>query len=179
MKHFGTLFVGVIAVVALFITLTKDSTSLPPSGGTAGPLYTEYQEFDGGVKYGNSVATSSSGNVTMSGGDLRAWIKADVVVYNALGAATNRTITFAASSTIPDVLPQAGDMAKTCVYNATSGPSLVLAGGTGVDLNVSSSSATALGSTVIGAGEIGCITWVRKTVTSSAFDIGALFSSFK
>ena len=184
MKH---LIVGVLAVVALAIgalgiMFPKSVIEVIESQnlGAAGPLHTEFQEFEGGVQYGNTHTLSTSTTAgTIQAAEVRRWLKADTVVVTLTGASSNRTMTFPASSTLRDLLPRAGDMTKTCIHNATTGPAIVLAGGTGFNLNTASSSATALGSTLIGANEIGCITFIRGGATATTFDIEALFTSFK
>lgn len=178
---FATLLLVIGVLVGAYVIPTSTPpVATPPSGGSAGPLHTEYQEFEGGVQYGNTLTVSTSTTAgIIPASEFRQWLKADTVVVTLTGAASNRTITFPASSTLADALPRAGDMTKTCIHNATTGPAIVLAGGTGVNLNVSSSSASTLGSTLIGANEIGCITFIRGGATATTFDIEALFESFK
>ena len=149
-------------------------------GASAGPLHTEKQEFVGGVIYGNNIATSSSGNVTMLAGDFRSWVDADVVILSTAGAEGARTITFPASSTVSAALPNVGDMSKTCVYNATTSATTIItfAGGTGITLEVASSTASVMGSTRLSSREVGCFTFIRQDSTTSSFDISALYTAF-
>lgn len=173
--------VAVLALVIAFLGLSGKKTVevVEKIVGGGSPQHFELQEFEAGVKYGNNIATSTPGSATLTVGELKQWVDADTVVVTPTGANEEKVFTFPASSTAQHVLPQAGDSSKTCIHNATTGPSILLAGGTGTPINVASSSATALGSLRISAGEYGCITWVRGGVTSTTFDIVALFTAFK
>jgi hypothetical protein len=150
-------------------------------GASAGPVHTALQEFEGGVKYGNSVSTTTALSTAISAAEFRQWVDADVVIINPTGAAAAKTITFPASSTVSAALPQAGDMTKTCFYNATTSVAaqIIFAGGTGTPLNVASSTATVLGGANILAGEVGCFTFIRGASMPTAFDITANFTTFK
>ena len=93
MKHIITVVIGAIAVVSLFVGLTPEK----PFSGSAGPLHTELQEFEGGVKYGNTVSTSTTDSaMTLA---YSVFKNADtVIVTPTLG---DVTYTIAASSTDP------------------------------------------------------------------------------
>lgn len=170
--------VDVNAIARAVYDAVKDEL---PLGGSAGPLHTEKQEFVGGVVYGNNIATSSRGSITLTAGDFRDWVEADVVILSTEGAEGTRTLTLTASSSVPDVLPNVGDSSKTCIYNATTSATtfITFAAGTGIDFEVASSSATALGSLRIGANSFGCFTFVRENVTATTFDIAALYTAFE
>lgn len=144
-------------------------------GAAAGTTHTERQEFLGGIIQSTLVATSSQGSQTVGAAEFRRWVNSGLVEYNP-GLVAGGTITLPASSTIPDVLPKAGDRTSFCIRNSTTtaGVPLTVAGGTGLSMNVASSSATALGSTVIRTGEVGCFTMVRGSATASTFDLSAL-----
>ena len=90
------------------------------------------------------------------------------------------TLTFPASSTIPTFLPTAGDSQRTCFINGTTtaATNIVFAGGTGTTLLVASSSATALGSLVVGPQKKGCFDFTRANATATTFDVIASFVSF-
>ena len=149
-------------------------------GVAAGPTHTEKQEFLGGVEYKTLVATSSQGSQTVTAAQFRQWVNSGLVEFSP-GLVAGATLTLPASSTMPDVLPLAGDRQEFCLKNATTtaGVVVTIAGGTGLSLNVASSSATALGSAVIRTGEVGCFTLVRGSATATTFDISALFTVFQ
>jgi hypothetical protein len=149
-------------------------------GAAAGPEHTNKQIFLGGVQYGGIVATSSQGSQTITAGEFRQWVNASVASY-APGLLAGGTLTLPASSTIPDLVPRAGDRQTFCLRNATTtaGIFVTLAGGTGTNLTVASSSASALGSKVLRTGKVGCITLVRQPATASSFDIDALLTVYE
>ena len=113
--------------------------------------------------------------MTLSVSDVNGY---DTIVVNATGAATAKTVTFFASSTASTWLPTAGDMQETCFLNATTsaGVNLIFAAGTGIDLQVASS--TTMGSSAsldltISPDSTACFKFIRKAATASAFDIEA------
>jgi hypothetical protein len=179
----GVLWAAV--VVTAFIAVM--GLSRPAGGvierivGASGSTFTELVELEGGVKHGNNVSTSTFASVTVTAAEMRQWIYSDVVVINPTGAASSKTITFPASTTLSSVIPSAGDMSETCFYNATTSVAaqIVFAGGTGTPVNVASSSAATLGSTVLLAGEVGCFKFVRGAAMPTAFDITANYTAFK
>lgn len=150
------------------------------AGATAGgDTYTPTTFYDA-VKYSNPIASSSLGSsITIAASDFRNWAKASVVSY--APGLTAETLTLPASSTISDVVPKAGDRATFCVRNATSTAAsyLTFAGGTGTNLLVASSSVSALGSSLLLTGKIGCFTLVREAQTATTFDIDVLLAVFK
>ena len=82
-----------------------------------------------------------------------------------------------ASSTASTWLPAAGDRQETCFINSTTtaATTLIFAAGTGIDLEVATSTNTGGGDydLTISAGGMGCFTFIRGAETSSAFDIHA------
>lgn len=92
------------------------------------------------------------------------------------------TLTLPASSTLSAFLPTAGDWTQQCWLNATSsaGKKITFAAGTGIDLEVASSTATTQGTPglFIGPGDSACFRFIRKPATASAFDIAAQLTSF-
>lgn len=142
-------------------TLTLDG-----AGSTAGLL-----TMNGGALFSNTLSTST-GSATMNVSYLSGY---DTVIVDATGANSAKTLTFFASSTASSWLPTAGDTQRTCFVNATSGPSLIFAAGTGIDLEVATSTGGAGGAMdlTIAPNGMGCFTFVRGVVTATAFDIHA------
>lgn len=148
-------------------------------GANPGPTYTEKQEFLGGVLYGNNVASSSQGaTITFTAAEFKNWANSDFVSY-APGLLI-QTLTFPASSTLRDLLPNAGDTQKFCVRNATStaGTGTNFAAGTGIDLEVGSSTVATVGSLRLTTGATACLTLIRQVSTASTFDITVLYDAF-
>lgn len=152
----------------------------PALGGAAGFDFSQLVTFFQGTINRNQVSTSSQATaITVRAVDFRGWSKASVVSYTPNLAGL--TITLPASSTIPDVVPRPGDTQTFCIRNATTTAStpVILAGGTGLNLVVASSSATALGGKLLGTGKVGCITLVREALTTTSFDIDALLTVYQ
>ena len=152
-----------------------------------------------GVDEDTSVAFTSgisnfSGLLTLNAGQLRSYTSAtstaasmtlrvsDVVGYDTIivtptGAASAKTLTFFASSTASTWLPAAGDRQETCFINSTTtaATTLIFAAGTGIDMEVATSTNNGGGAydLTISAGGMGCFTFVRGAATASAFDIHA------
>lgn len=111
-------------------------------------------------------------------------VPADVNGYDTLILTPNVasiTLTLFASSTASTFLPTAGLSQTTCIINGTTtaAVNITLAGGTGTTLLVASSSASTLGSLVIGPQKKGCITFTRGNATATTFDIISAFTTFK
>jgi hypothetical protein len=171
--------IGVIAVVALVLggfALTRESA---PLGATPGGDFTNPVIFLSDIMRSNAVASSSQGSQTVGAAEFRRWSAASTVAFSP-GLVAGATITLPASSTVPDLVPKAGDTKTFCVRNATTttNVAVTLAGSTGINLVVASSSATALGSKVLLTGKVGCITLVRQPATATTFDIDALLTIF-
>jgi hypothetical protein len=145
--------------------------------GSSNPTVLTYQEFEGGVKFGNVLSTTTPASMTLGVADLYGY---DTVIVRPTGAASAKTLTFFASSTASHWLPIAGDTQRTCILNATttSGVTLVFAAGTGIDIQTASSSPTDL---TILPDQTACFTFIRKAqvagVTNS-FDIEANMTEF-
>lgn len=133
--------------------------------------------FDAGRldSYTNSTSTSLTSE-TMVAADFSGYTT--VVMTPNVG---NLTLTFPASSTMTTFLPAVGDTQHTCFVNGTTTANiqLILAGGTGTNLQVASSSGTVLGSTKILPGKVGCIDFVRGAQTATTFDINAALTAFQ
>ena len=178
--------IGGIAVLALIVALVGAfKPSVIPSvvnvGGSAGPTHTEKQEFLGGILNSGGVATSSlSTAVTVSANDFRGWVSSSGCVSYTPNLG-NITLTFPASSTVSDVVPKANDNATFCIRNATTTANTIItfAVGTGMNLNVASSSATVLGSTKLTPGEVGIFRIIREALTATTFDIKLLYTAFQ
>lgn len=145
-----------------------------PVGSNPGPDHYEYQQFFGGMLWGNVLSTSTPASMTMKISDVNGF---DTVIVNPTGAAANKVLTFFASSTARHWLPVAGQTQRTCFMNATgtAATTLTFAAGTGIDLQVATSTGGTGGALdlTIGAGGTGCFTFIRKAATASAFDIEA------
>ena len=148
-------------------------------GSIVGPEIFDALRFGGGVTYGSTLSTSTAASMTLRKADL---IGYDTVIVSPTGAAAAKTFTFFASSTAPDWLPIAGDTQKTCFLNATgtAATTLVFAAGTGIDLQVATSTGSAGGAfdKTISANATGCFTFIRKAATASTFDIEANLVEF-
>lgn len=164
--------IGLIAVVALVLGFAAYNKTVP-YGATPGPDHYKLQQFFGGVMNGNVLATST-GSATMVKGFLKGY---DTVIVNATGAASAKTLTFFASSTATDWLPKAGNTQTTCFMNATTtaGVTLVFAAGTGIDLQVATSTGSTGGAfdLTIQPDSTACFKFIRKAATATAFDIEA------
>ena len=78
------------------------------------------------------------------------------------------TYTLAPTSTLTSFIPNAGDRASQCIYNATStaAATITFAAGAGIDLEVATStSQTGAFDLTIGAGNMGCFEFFRKPNT--------------
>lgn len=125
--------VGVIAIMGL-----SNPVAPVPFSASAGP------DFDSPVFFrqtatpgGNVFATSSQGAVTYTAAQL---LNTSVIQHTATGALT---ATLPASSTLSTIfLPRAGD--SRTIYLTPITTNITLAGGTGTDLNMASSSTSCL-----------------------------------
>jgi hypothetical protein len=146
----------------------------------------------------SSILGTFSGLLTLDAGQLRSYTVAttttatavtlkasDVIGYDTIsvlqGGSAGLIYTFFASSTASTWLPTAGDMQETCFLNAstTATATLTFAAGTGIDLEIASSTTTggAL-TTALPADSMGCFKFVRKAATASTFDIEAAFTRY-
>ena len=171
-----------VALVALVIAIggyfVKQEVQLAGTGST----YTEVLEFLGGIVYGNSVSTTTTATTyTLTANDIapRGVLKDVILITPNTG---DLTLTFPASSTMPHVLPTVGKMAKQCWYNAstTAGIDITFAAGTGIDLEVASSTSGGQQTAVLTvlANSSVCFTYIRKPATTAAFDISVLMTRF-
>lgn len=143
-----------------------------------------------------SSTGSFAGLLTLNAGQLRSYTNststtatsqtlavADVLNYDTVIITPNTgalTLTFFASSTATTLVPTAGDLQETCFYNATTTAAapITFAAGTGIDLEVASSTATAIGSLNLASGATGCFKFFRQPSTASTFDITATYTAF-
>jgi hypothetical protein len=162
-----TIFNGTVTYTSSIVAAALSATTATFSG-----LVTH----DAGVLESYANATTTSLSTTLKASDFTGYNS--ILVTPIVG---NITLTFPASSTVSTFLPAAGDMQRTCFENSTTtaGVYITLAGGTGFDLQVASSSTTALGSTVIGPQKVGCVNFVRGKATATTFDIHAALSSYQ
>ena len=174
--------IGLVAVVALvlaFVAFTRQPT--PPAGAVSGnDFYAQLNEHAGEVNSGLLATTSNSTAETVSANEFKGWLNSSIVSYIPIATAAD-TITLPASSTLTGVLQNAGDKQAFCFRNATTtaGIYLTLAGGTGTNLLVASSSVSALGSVVVQSGKIACFTAIREPYSSTKFDIDVLMTAFQ
>lgn len=170
--------IAVLVVVLGFVFMPRVINNT--YGAVPGNDFTGQVSFAGGVVNSRLVATTSQGSsITISANEFRDWANGSIVSFKQ-GLVADATLTFPASSTVSSLVPKPGDRQTFCIRNATSTASLnvILAGSTGINLLVASSSATALGSKTIMTGKVGCITLVREPVTATTFDIDALLTMF-
>ena len=172
----GISFAMVVLAFLIFPRVTNISNQT--LGASSGTDHLGYEQFLGGVTFGNVIATTTKGTTaTLTAADMNGY---DVIVLNPNIAAAE-TITFPASSTVRNFLPKAGMTQTTCFVNAstTATAAYTFAGGTGFTLEVASSTATVLGSSAIYPRKVGCFTFVREPATATTFDILALFSAYQ
>lgn len=120
----------------------------------------------------NAIATTTTGGVaaTLSQADLLA-----AQFYSvAISQAADFTYTLPASNTLTTLLPNLGESAQWCFGNSTttSGIDLIFVAGTGIDLEMASSSGS--NQEMIGPNDSGCLTLQRKANT----DLFARFMTF-
>lgn len=130
------------------------STSHEPQayGALSGPdVYSPINFYQTATIGGNVFATSSQGTVTYTAASL---LYAQLIQHTATAAVT---ATLPASSTMTSFAPKAGDTREIFLAPITS--MVTLAGGTGTDLNTSSSTKACL------AGSICQLQFVRKSNT--------------
>lgn len=170
----------VIAVAALGFTLFGGSVKAPSLGATPGGDFFNPVSINAGVTNSTQVATTSQGSVTVTANEFRSWANASVVSFSP-GLVAGATLTLPASSTISNLVPRAGDRQTFCIRNATTTAAVpvILAGGTGTNLLVASSSVSALGSKTLLTGKLGCVTLIRQAATATTFDIDALFTAYQ
>lgn len=138
--------------------------------------------FDAGVTYSYTNSTSTTATAeTATASEIANYTT--VIMTPNVGALT---ITLPASSTLSAFLPAAGDRMEQCWYNATgtAAMNIIFAAGTGIDLEVASSTGLSAQGAVstnlsIGPGNSGCFKFIRKPATATAFDIVAQFQSFR
>lgn len=153
---------------------TGSYSNTPKLGAVTGPDYYNTLNLRGGVLFAHKYATSTAGG-TMRVSDIAGW---DTIILNPTGAASGKTLTFFASSSAKSWLPEAGDRQRTCFLNATTtdGVTITFAAGTGIDLEVSTSTgALAL---KLDPNNTTCIDFIRKVRTSSAYDITAAMTTY-
>lgn len=177
--------IGLVAIVALvlgFIAYNRvPEVQSPPNGAIAGgDFYNQINEHAGEVNSTQLSTTSNSTAETVSANEFIGWANSSIVSYIPIATAAD-TITLPASSTLKGLVSNAGDKQAFCFRNATStaNVNLTFAGGTGTNLLVASSSATALGSLVVASGKVACFTLIREPASSSKFDIDVLMTAFQ
>lgn len=132
--------------------------------------FTGLLQLDGGQlrSYTNSTSTTATAYTL---------VVADLLSYDSILMTPNTgalTLTFPASSTLSTLVPTAGDMQKTCIFNSTStaATTITLAAGTGIDLE------SATSTLAIPANGSACLTFIRQKATASSFDITVLFDRY-
>lgn len=175
-----TLVIAVVALILGGLAFVTKEPSGEPLGATPGGDFTNPVAFLAGVTNSNIVATTSQGSVTVTANEFRTWANGNMVSFSP-GLVAGATVTFPASSTVSSLVPKAGDRQTFCIRNATTTANVLLtmAGSTGINLVVASSSATALGSKVLNTGKVGCVTLIRQPATATTFDIDALLTVYQ
>lgn len=139
--------------------------------GSAGIVSSLIAQFDAGIvhSYTNSTSTLAT-TYTLTAADISNY--ESVLMTPNIGALT---LTLPASSTLAAFVPSAGDWADQCWYNATgtAAATITFVAGTGIDLEVGSSTNQVIGAPTltIGAGNSACLRYFRKPATASTFDI--------
>jgi len=166
--------VGAAVVVMVFGFMFMPRTVTQSFGANPGPDYYGVQSFFGGFLRGNYIATTTTGTAVT----LRVQDVMDKDTISVLqGGGSTLTYTFFASSTAKQWLPKAGMTQDACFLNATTtaGATLTFAAGTGIDLQVATSTGSAGGAMdlTIAPNATACFRFIRKAATASAFDIEA------
>jgi hypothetical protein len=168
----------IVAAIVVFVLMPKPIA--PPIGASSGTDHLGIEQFFGGMINKTQIASTSQGTaITVSAPEFLGWSRASMVSFSP-GLAAGTTLTLPASSTIAAVVPNAGDSQTFCIRNATTTAAtpLILAGGTGTNLLVASSSVSALGSKLILTGKVACLRLTREALTTTTFDIDALMTTF-
>lgn len=129
--------------------------------------------INAGILDSYALSTSTTGTaVTLK--------QSDILSYTTVLMTPNTsslTVTFPASSTLTSLVPTAGDVARQCWFDATTtaAATIVFAAGTGIDLEVAtSSSISGVADLTLTGNNMGCLTYLRKANT----DIVVGYSEF-
>ncbi len=134
-------------------------------------------QFDAGVLHSYPLSTSTPASLTLAASDIGNY--QSLIILPTVG---DITVTLPASSTLSALAPTAGDWQELCIVNATTSATagiITLVGGTGVNLQVASSTGSAVGVKVLRGGATGCIKFIRIGAGASALDINAALTVFK
>lgn len=176
--------IGFVAVIALLVggLALYESSKAPaqPVGAASGNDFFNQINTHAGQVNSTLLATTSQGSVTVTANEFGGWLNSSIVSYIPIATAA-ATITLPASSTLKGVLQNAGDKQSFCFRSATTtaGIYTTIAGGTGTNLLVASSSISALGGVVVMSGKVACFTAIRQPVSATAFDIDVLMTVYK
>ena len=173
--------IGGIAVLALAVAFLNGGTTIIERPLGSGSISNVLHEFLGGFVVKDNYATTTPASATLSAREAAGF--STVSFYPSVG---DVTLTLPASTTLGALLgSEAGAMKRVCYYNATTtaGIDITFASGTGVDLEVASSTTATAGiiSLVINADNSGCIEFARKSSAVGAAsdkDITARFIRF-
>lgn len=146
-----------------------NGSNASPILGAAGNDFNSLVAFYGGFVLNDNYATTTPANATLSGRETAGF--STVSFFPNVGSVT---LTTAASTTLGALLgPTPGAMKRVCYYNATTtaGIAITFVAGTGVDMEVASSTATTgtgnVGSLTILADASGCIEYQKKSSSDS------------
>ena len=159
----NTLISAGVAVLVVVLGFVFFSPQLP-LGVQPGPDQYSFAQFLGGLLRGNQTSTSTTDTATTL-------IAGDFVNYDTVLVTPNTadlTYTFTASSSLTHFVPATGDRFDQCWFNATTtaGIDLIFAAGTGIDLEVATSTGNSSAFDLsIQPGNMGCITYLRKANT--------------
>lgn len=181
------LLIGTVAVVAflgmlfLLVTKTPVPAAVTNTFGNSGTEHYELEQFNHGFQTNDSYATTTPASATLSALETAGF--STVSFYPSVGAIT---LTLPASTTLGAFLgPTPGAMKRVCYYNATttSGITITLAAGTGIDLEIASTTVTGSGpSLTLLADNTACIEYQKKssasTTAANRFDIVARLVRF-
>jgi hypothetical protein len=167
LTHFSGLSVGASG----FEVTDSGTTALGGTVTTAGKLTT-----NAGQLRSYTSATTTGTAVTLKVSDI---LNYDTILVTPIVGAT--TLTFPASSTLSTLVPTAGDMQETCIYNATgtAAATITFVAGTGMNWQtVATSTGSVQVPPAIAAGGSGCFKFVRQAATAAKFDINALYTPY-
>ncbi len=153
--------VGILVLGALYFAKAPVAPVTPQQGAAAGPEYTERQFMNGGLTYGQGCfSTTTTGTLTQNA------LKNGCIVIAAAGAGQGTlSITLPASTTMPDLIPKAGNCTDvwvdaTAVAAATT---TTFVAGTGHNVVGLDATGAGTGADVIDGNEYATLTMCRET----------------
>lgn len=174
--------VAIIAVGSYQFPKVQNQVQEVLGGVVPGGTFTNPVELLGGTVMGNVISTSTTATaMTLNQGNI---VNVDTMIVTPLVG--DLTYTFMASSSARNLVPRQGQRQEWCVLNATttSGIEVIFAAGTGIDLEIATTTSNLPTVIAIQAGSVGCFKFVRDIATSTTaayptdFNIHAAFQPY-